>query len=277
MKKLVGRNVLDALVTLAPFMQEMYLQDVIIGVVDREKYLHYERGQTFDLGIKIGDPVKVGSAVHQAMTERKKKIITVSRDVWGVAIKAIAMPVFDEGDDVIGAVAIVLSVDNQEKLQEIINQFSSAFEQVNNSVQDISAGSQNLARTGEKLTSSVVGTKNDLKKTDEIIQMIRDIASQTKMLGLNAAIEAARAGEHGRGFAVVAEEIRRLSEQSNNSAREVKNILGNIVNSIDAIINLIHETSAVSEEQSAATQEIAASMEELSARLAMLDEFSKSI
>ena len=275
--KMVGRDLLEAIVKLVPFMKELYPQDIVMGVVDTEKYLIYERGATFDLGIKTGDPVKPGSAVHKAMTQKERIITTLSKDVWGVPVKGIAIPVFDEADSVIGAIAVILSMENQDRLQEVIEQFTLAFEHVNSSVQDISTGSQNLARIGANLADTTHNTKDNIRKTDEIIQLIREIASQTRMLGLNAAIEAARAGEHGRGFSVVAEEIRRLSEQSNNSARQVKEILDIIVDSISSIGSLTEETSAVSEEQSAATQEIAASMEELSAQLTTLGDFAKLV
>ena len=277
MKKFVGQDVLEAFVKIAPFMKEVYPQDMIIGVVDKERYLAYERGDTFDLGIKCGDPVKPGSAVDKAMRSKEKVIINLGKEVWGIPCKAMSVPVFDEMDNVIGAIAVVLSMEHQNKLQEIIVQFTSAFEQVNTSVQEISAGAQNLAKVGEKLSMASYTTKDNVKKTDEIIQMIREIADQTKLLGLNAAIEAARAGEYGRGFAVVAEEIRRLSEQSNTSAKQVKDILNKIAISIDSINDQTQETSAVSEEQSSSTQEIAASMEELTAQLDSLAEFIKLI
>lgn len=61
-----------------------------------------------------------------------------------------------------------------------------------------------------------------------ILEIITDIASQTNLLALNAAIEAARAGENGRGFAVVAEEVRKLAEQSEQSAKLISELVEEI-------------------------------------------------
>ena len=87
-----------------------------------------------------------------------------------------------------------------------------AMDKMNGIEQSVANSAQVVRKLGE-----------NSKQIGQIVESISAIADQTNLLALNAAIEAARAGEAGRGFSVVAEEVRKLAEQSQTSAEEIKN------------------------------------------------------
>lgn len=87
-------------------------------------------------------------------------------------------------------------------------------------------------------TAKVIGELEDRsKQIGQILETISDIAGQTNLLALNAAIEAARAGKQGRGFAVVAEEVRKLAEQSQESAKEIAGLITDVQ---ERTVNAVH-------------------------------------
>ena len=79
------------------------------------------------------------------------------------------------------------------------------------------------------------------KEIGQIVDAISGIAGQTNLLALNAAIEAARAGEQGRGFAVVAEEVRKLAEQSQEAAKRIVELIGEIQGDTDKAVIAMNE------------------------------------
>lgn len=131
------------------------------------------------------------------------------------------------------------SMNSMEGLKHGVSEIASS----NDEMLQATDGVQTLVTKGSSVVSEVANQmetihttftetteimKDMAKHSDEIqniTSLITDISEQTNLLALNAAIEAARAGEYGKGFAVVAEEVRKLAEQSKNSASEIESMV----------------------------------------------------
>lgn len=119
---------------------------------------------------------------------------------------------------------------------------------------------QQQARTsGEEmkgLTDAMQRINETSKQISDIIGEIEDIASQTNLLSLNAAIEAARAGEAGRGFAVVAEQIRKLADDSAQSAVHTREL-------IETSLQEIEKGNQITDKTAEALQKVVEGIEDL--------------
>ena len=93
-------------------------------------------------------------------------------------------------------------------------------------------------------------TNESAMKIKEATTLISSIADETNLLSLNASIEAARAGEAGRGFAVVASQIQKLAEQSNDSARQIDEIIYTLLDDSEKAVKTMEEVKSIMEQQS---------------------------
>ena len=96
--------------------------------------------------------------------------------------------------------------------------------QVQATVEEVDAMSREIS-TSSTLVQDLATQTRDIGK---VLEVIRSISDQTNLLALNAAIEAARAGEAGRGFAVVADEVRTLAYRTQESTREIEQMIAGI-------------------------------------------------
>lgn len=149
-----------------------------------------------------------------------------------------------------------------EETSSIVQQMSASVQQVAanaSQVSEVSNQAAEAAKVGEKAvdnavkqmekieytvnaSAQLVGTLGERsKEIGQIVDTISGIAGQTNLLALNAAIEAARAGEQGKGFAVVAEEVRKLAEQSQDAAKQIANLIGEIQGDTDKAVLAMSE------------------------------------
>ncbi|MCL2804583.1 MAG: methyl-accepting chemotaxis protein [Treponema sp.] len=149
--------------------------------------------------------------------------------------------------------------DHVEKQSTSVAQSSSAIEQMLANIQSVTntlvrnAGNvKELMESSEVGKSGLNGVALDIQEISreseglmEINSVMKNIASQTNLLSMNAAIEAAHAGDSGKGFAVVADEIRKLAESSSEQSKTIGTVLKHIKASIDKISgsteNVLHK------------------------------------
>lgn len=92
-------------------------------------------------------------------------------------------------------------------------------------------------------------TNESAVKIKAATTLITSIAEQTNLLSLNASIEAARAGEQGRGFAVVAGQIQKLAEESNESAKQIEEIIAHLIEDSEKAVQTMDEVKVVMADQ----------------------------
>lgn len=313
------------------------LSKPVVGVAEALKQIAEGNLSTVDVVVKNKDEIgEMAASFNQMKGNLRNLIHKVSESAEQVA--ASSEELYASSEQAVEAAnqmatamqEIAIGADNQMKsteknkkiteegaiaLQRIAESTSNVAESSTKVLEQAEQGNQIINRTiqqMENISSSVQKSSDVIKDLEEsslkighIMRVIRDIASQTNLLALNAAIEAARAGEYGKGFAVVANEVRKLAEQSQQSAEQVaeliKEIQKNTSHSIEVmgrgakeaetgtvivheagqafrqILHSIHQITEQIQEVSAATEEISAGTEEMTASIGQLSLISEEI
>jgi methyl-accepting chemotaxis protein len=144
-------------------------------------------------------------------------------------------------------------------------------------VYETMAGIEDLGNQVNAIAKQIMRLSEQTEEISAISDLVADIANQTNMLSLNAAVEAARAGEQGKGFAVVAGEIRKLADQSKQSAEKIQGLVGDIQSSINASVMVTDEGSKKAQEGIKLAQSTAEAFEGISTSINSVFSNSKQI
>lgn len=131
-------------------------------------------------------------------------------------------------------------------------------------------GVADSVKTNQNNVNTLEYIENQAADLNEKIKSIMKNADNINLFALNAAIEASRAGEHGAGFTVVADEIRKLSEQTEEDSTHVSNSIASVMNSVSAIKADLDAVLQQSASDSKAAEKITLDLEEASAAMATI-------
>ncbi|MCL1470729.1 methyl-accepting chemotaxis protein [Argonema antarcticum] len=147
------------------------------------------------------------------------------------------------------------SAENARQLFKLAESSAAGAHQVLNlaqqGTQTVDSTKSGMSALKEKVGAIAHQTMHLKEQTNQIgiiTNIVSDLATQTHMLALNAAVEAVRAGEYGRGFGVVAAEIRKLADQSKQSAQKINALVVAIQGAIDSTVMVTDEGRKTAEE-----------------------------
>ena len=234
----------------------------------------------FDFRIKVRD------SVSQEIENAKKGVLigsviaAVAMAAFGIWVSlALSRSILANANQVASASSQIASTMTQH--EQTVLQQSSAVAETTTTVEEIAASSRITSEQAESVAISarqaqettqqgmVLAARNQNEMTElekrmthiagqilglseqaaqigNISRLVSELAGETNMLALNAAVEAARAGEHGKGFSVVAAEIRKLADQSKQSAERANQIVADIQKATNSIVMTAEEGSKTS-------------------------------
>ncbi|MBI5056008.1 MAG: methyl-accepting chemotaxis protein [Nitrospirae bacterium] len=174
----------------------------------------------------------------------------------------------------LSATATLLEGSSKEQSSQV-EQSATALTQMSQSILDVAKNAAATSATAQKMKDTAIHGKREMDVTmtdltrfietikgsavkveslghkseeiNNIVTLIKEIASQTNLLALNAAIEAARAGEQGRGFAVVADNVKQLAERTTLAADDITKTINNMETEINGSVTAMKQERAHAE------------------------------
>lgn len=266
---------LESVLSVIPVLKAAIPADLSIGICDTEKFIAYFPGETINLHIQKGQLLNPEEPLAISLKEKKSLRAEVPADFYGVEFTGTATPLYDQQGKVIGGIAVQLP--RQTELRSIADQIFGSLSQAAEKISTIENGSTALADFSQNLLVQSQQASEDLKKSTEVLSIIAHVASQTNLLGLNAAIEAARAGDKGRGFDVVAKEIRKLSNETMTSTKTINQMMEQMKVTTESINSSLSKIASIGLEQNDSIKATSTFIDEIQEMAKKLNQFAQKL
>jgi len=264
----------------APILTEMFPEGAILYISDLNKIIYRQASIKFDVpAMQIDNQLDENTVASKVIKSKQHITMELDSSVYGVPVLVTCHPLFDEDkpDEVVATFGLLIPKMAASNLREMSSNLENGITGIASAIEELAASASSIHTNEQELNNEIREIISLSEEINEISAIIKDIADETKMLGLNAAIEAARAGEAGRGFGVVAEEIRNLSQQSKSTVPKIKKLTDNIKAKVEETSQKSQSSLYASQEQAAATEEITASIEEINALAEELNKISLTL
>jgi hypothetical protein len=263
----------------APILAEMFHEGSFLYMSDLTKIAYTQASEKFDMPlISVGDELIESNIAYQVIKSKKPMMEEIDASQYGMPLMIANFPLFDEGkEDVVATLGIVTPKNTAVTLRQMSLNLENSLTGIAAAIQQLAASASEIHSNERALNSDIKEIINISEEIHDVSTFIKEIADETKMLGLNAAIEAARAGDAGRGFGVVAEEIRKLSAQSKSTVPKIQKLTNTIKQRVDETSERSNRSLDASQGQAAATEEITASIEEITSMAEALSNISKTL
>ncbi|AZV56763.1 methyl-accepting chemotaxis protein [Clostridium sp. AWRP] len=260
----------------APILSEMFSDGAVIFTTDLNKFISIQESKDFKLSqLKVGDNFKKDTTAAEAVKTKKPVSVEHDASMYGVPVLSVCYPLFsDDTGELIGTFGLMIPKVEANNLKEMSKSLEDNLAQITSTIEELTASASTIHENEQNLNNSINEITDLSQEINGVASLIKGIADQTKMLGLNASIEAARAGDAGKGFGVVAQEIRKLSEQSRSTVPKIAKLTDNIKEKVESSSKMSQYSLTSSQEQAAAAQEITASIEEVTSMSEKLNEIS---
>lgn len=239
--------------------------DFAISITDKNECVFALDGKNIKAPLTVG-PVPEGpprEGLNQTLKEKKVIDKLLSKEIHGIDMRVIQIPITNDEGEVIGSLGMTRSTAKSVEIKNNSEELMNSLEETNKVVADIANNAQSLS---EKLSIIIEKTKQAesfVRESDEAVNLIQSISKQSNLLGLNASIESARAGEHGKGFSIVASEMRKLALLSGESSKKISSSLFHMSDAIKTILTSIQELGDIAANQAASVEEVSATVDHI--------------